>query len=216
MKDENQVQRVITRMMELGILPPEEGMKVIDTGVFPSERELESAQEKFLEDRKKGWYNPMVGGVPVFEEPGEVKLEEIKHPESMKMLDKPNKTPKAPGRPLGSKTNAKIKYSVDAIKEVIDATAKLHSDITVEAKKVFDKKRLSKNQKEVLEKICELVVSACERSNWKKTAVNCLKDNKNLLGLKTLAKVADISVEHLVDEYAAAILYHSSKNSPKD
>ena len=53
MKDENQVQRVITRMMELGILPPEEGMKVIDTGVFPSEHELEKAQEKFLGDRKK-------------------------------------------------------------------------------------------------------------------------------------------------------------------
>jgi len=216
MKDENQVQRVITRMMELGILPPEEGMKVIDTGVFPSERELESAQEKFLEDRKKGWYNPMVGGVPVFEEPGEVKLEEIKHPESMKMLDKTSKTPKAPGRPLGSKTNAKVTYSIDAIKEVIDATAKLHSDITVEAKKVFDKKRLNKTQKDVLEKICELVVSACERPNWKKTAVNCLKDNKKLLELKTLAKVADISVEHLLDEYASAILYHSSKNSPKD
>jgi hypothetical protein len=191
-------------------------MKVIDTGVFPSEQELESAQEKFLEDRKKGWYNPMVGGVPVFEEPGEVKLEEIKHPESMKMLDKTSKTPKAPGRPLGSKTNAKITYSIDAIKEVIDATAKLHSDITVEAKKVFDKKRLNKTQKDVLEKICELVVSACERPNWKKTAVNCLKDNKKLLELKTLAKVADISVEHLLDEYASAILYHSSKNSPKD
>ena len=169
-----------------------------------------------MEDRKIGWYNPMVGGVPVFEEPGEVKLEEIKHPKSMKMLEKNNKTPKVPGRPLGSKTNAKITYSVDAIKEAIDATAKLHADITVEAKKVFDKKRLNKNQKEVLEKICELVVSACERPNWKKTAVNCLKDNKKLLELKTLARVVDISVEHLVDEYAAAILYHSSKNSPKD
>ena len=87
MKDENQVQRVITRMMELGILPPEEGMKVIDTGVFPSERELETAQEKFLEDRKRGWYNPLVGGVPVFEEPGEMKIEEIKHPSSMKILE---------------------------------------------------------------------------------------------------------------------------------
>jgi hypothetical protein len=217
MKDENQVQRVITRMMELGILPPEEGMKVIDTGVFPSERELETAQEKFLEDRKRGWYNPLVGGVPVFEEPGEMKMEEIKHPQSMKMLEEEkNKTPKSAGRPLGSKTGTKKTYAVNAIKEIIDATNKLHADITVEAKKVFKKKRLNKDQKNVLEKVCELVVSACAQADWKKTATNCLKDNQKLLQLKTLGEVVDISVEHSLDEYASAILYHSAKNSPKD
>ena len=217
MKDENQVQRVITRMMELGILPPEEGMKVIDTGVFPSERDLESAQEKFLEDRKRGWYNPLVGGVPVFEEPQEMEIEEIKHPRSMKMLEEQkNKTPKSAGRPLGSKTGTKKTYAVNAIKEVIDATNKLHADITVEAKKVFKKKRLNKDQKSVLEKVCELVVSACDKADWKKTATNCLKDNQKLLQLKTLGEVADISVEHSLDEYASAILYHSAKNSPKD
>jgi DNA-binding transcriptional regulator GbsR (MarR family) len=218
MKDENQVQRVITRMMELGILPPEEGMKVIDTGVFPSERELEKAQEKFLDDRKKGWYNPLVGGVPVFEESEEMELEEIKHPESMRILDEQkNKTPKSPGRPAGSKTQGrKVTYAVDSIKEVIDATNKFYSDISVEAKKVFKKKRLSSDQKQVLEKVCELVVSACEQANWKKTAISCLKDNKKLLGLKTLSPVSDISVEHSLDEYSSAILYHSIKNSPKD
>ncbi len=217
MKDENQVQRVITRMMELGILPPEEGMKVIDTGVFPSERELETAQEKFLEDRKRGWYNPLVGGVPVFEEPGEMKMEEIKHPQSMKMLEEEKtKTPKSAGRPLGAKTGDKKTYAVNAIKETIDATNKLHADITVEAKKVFKKKRLNKDQKNVLEKVCELVVSACGQTDWKKTAINCLKDNQKLLQLKTLGEVVDISVEHSLDEYASAILYHSAKNSPKD
>ena len=216
MKDENQVQRVITRMMELGILPPEEGMKVIDTGVFPSEQELETAQEKFLEDRKRGWYNPLVGGVPVFEEAQEMKIEEIKHPRSMKMLEEQkNKTPKSAGRPLGSKTGTKKTYAVNAIKEIIDATNKLHADITVEAKKVFKKKRLTKDQKSVLEKVCELVVSACDKADWKETAINCLKDNQKLLQLKTLGGVADISVEHSLDEYASAILYHSAKNSPK-
>ena len=217
MKDENQVQRVITRMMELGILPPEEGMKVIDTGVFPSEQELETAQEKFLEDRKRGWYNPLVGGVPVFEGPGEMKIEEIKHPSSMKMLEEQkNKTPKSAGRPLGSKTGTKKTYAVNAIKEIIDATNKLHADITVEAKTIFKKKRLNKDQKNVLEKVCELVVSACAQADWKKTATNCLKDNQKLLQLKTLGEVVDISVEHSLDEYASAILYHSTKNSPKD
>jgi len=160
----------------------------------------------------------LVGGVPVFEESEEMELEEIKHPESMRILDEQkNKTPKSPGRPAGSKTQGrKVTYAVDSIKEVIDATNKFYSDISVEAKKVFKKKRLSSDQKQVLEKVCELVVSACEQANWKKTAISCLKDNKKLLGLKTLSPVSDISVEHSLDEYSSAILYHSIKNSPKD
>ncbi len=218
MKDENQVQRVITRMMELGILPPEEGMKVIDTGVFPSEHELEKAQEKFLDDRKKGWYNPLVGGVPVFEESEELELEEIKHPESMKILDEQKtKTHKSPGRPLGSKTNGrKVTYAVDSIKDVIDATNTFYTEVTVEAKKAFKKKRLNANQKEILEKVCEVVVSSCDKLDWKKTAISCLKDNKKLLDLKVLEPITNISVEHALDEYSSAILYHSAKNSPKD
>ncbi|MDB4795609.1 hypothetical protein OAH07_03145, partial [Verrucomicrobia bacterium] len=67
LKDSAQVQRVITRMMELGILPPEEGIKVIETGVFPKQNDLRKAQERFIEDRKKGFYNPIVGGVPFYE-----------------------------------------------------------------------------------------------------------------------------------------------------
>ena len=218
MKDENQVQRVITRMMELGILPPEEGMKVIDTGVFPSEHELEKAQEKFLDDRKKGWYNPLVGGVPVFEESEELELEEIKHPESMKILDEQKtKTHKSPGRPLGSKTNGrKVTYAVDSIKDVIDATNTFYAEVAVEAKKAFKKKRLNANQKEILEKVCEVVVSSCDKLDWKKTAISCLKDNKKLLDLKVLEPITNISVEHALDEYSSAILYHSAKNSPKD
>jgi len=204
--------------LELGILPPEEGMKVIDTGVFPAEHELEKAQEKFLEDRKKGWYNPLVGGVPVFEESEELELEEIKHPESMRMLDEQkNKTPKSPGRPAGSKTQGrKVTYAVDSIKEVIDATNKFYSEVSVEAKKVFKKKRLNANQKQILEKVCEVVVSSCDQADWKKTAVSCLNDNKKLLGLKILEPIMNISAEHALDEYSSAILYHSAKNSPKD
>jgi hypothetical protein len=51
-KDETQFNRVVTRMMELGILPPEEGLKVIETGIYPTQEELGIAQQKFVEERK--------------------------------------------------------------------------------------------------------------------------------------------------------------------
>tara|TARA_Y100000310_G_scaffold31923_1_gene30273 strand:+ start:5596 stop:7611 length:2016 start_codon:yes stop_codon:yes gene_type:complete len=217
MKDENQVQRVITRMMELGILSPEEGMKVIDTGVFPSREELEESQEKFLEDRKKGWYNPLVGGVPVFEGEDELEIKELEHPRSMEMLEKQNnKTPKSPGRPLGSKTQGKTTYAVDAIKDTIDATNAFYSTLNLEARKIFKKKRLSADQKSILQKVCEAVICSSEQAHWSKTATSCLKDNKQLLQLSILPSVRELSAEHSLDEYSSAILYHSSQRSPKD
>ena len=102
---------------------------------------------------------------------------------------------------------------IESIKNIIDEANKFYMDITVEAKKVFKKKRLNVEQKKILEKVGELVITACEQSEWKKTAIDCLHNNKKLLELQTLAEVADISAEHALDEYASAILYHSTKNS---
>ena len=120
----------------------------------------------------------MVGGIPVFEEEDEF--------EDARILEKEqNKTPKSPGRPAGSKTQGrKVTYAVDSIKEVIDATNKFYSEVSVEAKKVFKKKRLNTNQKEILEKVCEVVVSSCDQADWKKRAVSCLKDNKKTIRFK--------------------------------
>jgi len=202
LKDSAQVQRVITRMMELGILPPEEGIKVIETGVFPKENELRKAQERFIEDRKKGFYNPIVGGIPFYEGDSEEEVE-----------TKVTVTPRQSGRPVGAKSFAKDKYSVDTIKQTVDKTVDLYNILLSEAKKVYKKKRLNKDQKQVLARVCESIVVGCEHSEWEKRAVDCLNDNKKMLEIGTLEGVDKISNEHVLDAYASAILYHSNKIS---
>jgi hypothetical protein len=218
LQDQTQVQRTITRMMELGILTPSEGIKVIETGVFPSGKELEDAQEKFVEQRQKGYYNPIVGGTPVpldLEE--EVELEEIKHPRSVQLLEKQKNggRPSAgnPGRPLGSKALANTTYSVTSIKEIAEKTNDLFVTLTSEAKKTFKKKRLSKTQKDMLERVCESVVVAKNEKEWIKAAKQCLSNPDKIMELKPMQEVLNISAEHELDDYAAAILYHSRKNS---
>jgi hypothetical protein len=200
LKDSAQVQRVITRMMELGILPPEEGIKVIETGVFPKEAELRKAQERFIEDRKKGFYNPIVGGIPFYEGQEEVEVSQ-------------NATPKTAGRPLGAKSFAKEQYTVDGIKGIVDETNRLYTYMVAEAKSAFKKKRLNKDQKDILARICESIIVSTEQNQWRQKAKACLEDNSLMLQLDTLKEVSEISANHLLDDYAAAILYHSNKNS---
>jgi hypothetical protein len=223
LQDQAQVQRVITRMMELGILPPSEGIKVIETGVFPNQKELEEAQEKFVEDRQKGFYNPIVGGTPMpmtFEEDEE--MEEIRHPEGARLLEKRReyegkknaaRSASLPGRPPGAKTLAATTYSVSAIKDIADETSNLYSSLISEARKVFNKKRLSKSQKDMLERVCESVVVAKDKKDWLEVGKACIKDPNKLIKLSPLPQVLEISAEHELDDYAAAILHHSRKNS---
>jgi len=223
LQDQTQVQRTITRMMELGILPPSEGIKVIETGVFPNNKELDEAQEKFVEDRQKGYYNPIVGGTPMpmtFEEDEEI--EEIRHPEGAKLLEKrrryeetknPGRSAGRPGRPPGAKTLARTTYSVQSIKNTVDNANELYIALTAEAKKLFKKKQLNKGQKEILERVCESVVIAKDPKEWVSTAKSCIKNSAKISDLCPLKEVLDVSAKHELDDYAAAILYHSRKNS---
>ena len=91
-KDETQLQRVATRLMELGLMTPQQGMDVINKGVFPNSEEVDKSQEKFIEQRKQGYYNPLVGGAPMMD------LDDD--------LGEPEKTeqtvPGTPGRPMPS------------------------------------------------------------------------------------------------------------------
>ena len=70
LKDEVQLNRVVVRLMELGVLTPEQGINAIKTGIYPNPSELTRSQDAYVKEREKGYYNPLVGGVPVMEEPG--------------------------------------------------------------------------------------------------------------------------------------------------
>ena len=68
-KDEVQLQRVVTRLLELGVLTPEQGIDAIKTGIYPRPDELGGAQKTYVQDREDGMYNPLVGGVPMISAP---------------------------------------------------------------------------------------------------------------------------------------------------
>jgi hypothetical protein len=93
LRDEAQLMRVATRLMELGLITAEQGMELFQTGKFPLAENLEKAQEKFVDQREKGYFNPIVGGVPMIDpETGEEEPAKTSNP-----------TKGMSGRPEGSK-----------------------------------------------------------------------------------------------------------------
>ena len=128
-KDEVQFHRVITRLLEIGILTPEQGIKSMQTGLYPNPKDLSASQEGYVEEREKGYYNPLVGGIPMIEsvqseKDRELQEEQLEQQQEQvtKQDETVNKTQQSPGRPNGTNQiplQAAEKYGRKNIQEVI-------------------------------------------------------------------------------------------------
>ena len=193
LRDEVQLMRVATRLMELGVMTAEQGMDLFHTGRFPLAEELEGAQEKFVEQREKGYFNPVVGGVPMIE-PDEESNEQKKKPDGGMA-----------GRPEGSKDQ----FSRESIQGTIYEVEALSSIAKEKMLEKLDSESLSEDQEKMLSKLCESVVCASEKENWQETIISCVNDFAEIERLGTLNGVFEISDAHKLEVYPSAILYHS-------
>jgi hypothetical protein len=190
-KDNTQLLRVTTRLMELGVITPQQGLTVFNTGRFPQAEEIAPAQEEFAADRKKGFYNPIVGGVPVLAPP----------------TPKLNKTPKSAGRPQGAITEAN--FSRKNIQEVIYKIEGFDGTVKQKAKEILGVEELSAQQNNAIDELCKKIVCAYESDYWETKALECVKDFNQIESLGLLDEVSDIAEAHQLDFYSAAILHHS-------
>lgn len=206
-KDEVQMHRVTSRLIEMGIITPEQGMTALKQGVYPNPSDLKTAQEKFVEQREKGFYTPLSVAQPILPEGQE--LDQSQPQQS---------TQQETGRPAGTKTKTnnllakEDSYSRADIQSVIYAIEDLGKHMESELKKAYDKKRLSKNHKTMIESLSESIVMSSNMDCWKSKASECIKDFNNIEHLNIMPEVLEVGEEHKIVSYPAAILYHSKKN----
>ena len=61
-KDAIQFNRIYTRLIELGVLTPEEGVRAIETGRLPDSEESVESQGNLKPLKDGGFYEPVIGG----------------------------------------------------------------------------------------------------------------------------------------------------------
>jgi hypothetical protein len=205
-RDKTQLMRVTTRLMELGVITPQQGMDMFHTGEFPKSEEIATSQQEFISQRKDGYYNPIVGGVPTISPPA---------PKTPKGLGPINSTPKVPGRPEGTTgiPLAKATISVKNIRGIVNKIEELRASIEEDLKSSLSLDTLSDNQQTMVDKLCETVVVSSQLESWDEIASSCVKDFENIAALSTLPEVLEVVADfELDDDYSAALLYHSKKN----
>jgi hypothetical protein len=236
--DNSDLQKLVVRMMELGILAPEEGLKVVNTGVFPNGENIEASQEKFHEERKKGFYTPLVNSIQIQSQDDDKKQQEFDNKitiENQKLAKKAAENPAptassgspvkktlkksktatvsgpAGGRPMGT-SNAE-EYSAKKISLAVKAINEFELRALREFGVKYGMEELEGSKKDLVSKVCETIISSSEITDWDQDLQLAIEDFTSLAGKEPSQPVLEIGERHQLDDLASAILYHSTKVS---
>ena len=238
LKDEVQLQRVTTRLMELGIITPEEGLRTIKTGIYPHVDDIMHDQEKFLHDREKGYYMPLIGGAPFIApddeeegmkgQPTKTNQPEDKTPQVQDVVDdegiepitgpvtvgfpyRGKKIKPEHGRPTGTKKSGGPAFgsvTPNEIEQAVKSTEDLFKFAEKETRSQLNIKRLSKSKKSLIEELCKSVIVSHDADKWEEVVTQCISDNTLISNLNTLPEILEVASEMDLEPYAASLLYH--------
>ena len=211
LRDELEYAKVYTRLVELGVLTPDETIKAIETGILPNEEESLEHQNTLRDNKDKGLYEPIVGGPYSQKELAK---------ESAKQAAKAPSNVSAPkGRPSGTSSpkkstpvGASVNYSLAKLKENILAANDLQDKVDSAFKKKFKLKELTSAQKEISENVASIIMANEPRDNWDKSMKGYI-ENPVDTNQDAINAIHEIAANHQVDSYVASLLYHS-QNQP--
>jgi hypothetical protein len=190
LKDDVQYSRIYNRLIELGILTPEEGVQAIQTGRLPTSEESVESQQKLRSFKDQGLYQPMIGGGGA----------QAGRPSGSTGIPQSTKNVK----PIGTNAN----FSVSKIKENILAAQNLEEEIKSSLRKKINVKKLNNQQKESAERISEIIIANEVPENWTAKIEEYIEkpfdQNQEQIG-----NIQEIASEHQVTNYIASLLYHS-------
>lgn len=188
-KDNSIYAKIYSRLIELGVLTPEEGLNALETNRLPDEEASLEAQRRFKRYKDEGLYAPLIGG-GVQDQPG--------RPAGSKGI--PQATKKI--SPIGE---SKALYSIAKVKENLLLSEKLSEKVEELLRKTHKIKSLNKEQKSVAEQISSIVMANEPSENWLAEAKNYVTNpvDKNQ---ETVKQVQAIAFEHQVDSFLASVL----------
>jgi len=199
-KDNTQFLRIATRLAELNLLTPEELMDAFNFGKLPPAEEIGKFQQKFRDQRKDGYFNPL-SPAPVLPPPFDPNAPKPTGPSGAK----------APPNPKGRPFDTTTKASLDDYKEVVRASHDFATKLAEMLCEKYEVGELTDNQKEVLGELHEKIISSAEMPEWESLAAECLEDNSRLLSLYPIQEIEDCMLANNLGPYEAALKYHAGQ-----
>jgi hypothetical protein len=213
LKDDSNSQRIYTRLVELGVLTPQEGLTAIETGRLPDKESSLVSQRENMDFREEGLYQPLIGA-PIQEPKGDAEEQDVKDPNSSKTKVKISKTSGRPNGTSGIKQSTKkispigASYSCAKIRDNLIQYSKLYAEVESELKRIFNLKEFNDAQKETAEEITRTIILNEESDKWTQSVAAYVKNPKDN-NPERLKKAMEIGSKHGLDLFLSSILMES-------
>ena len=195
-KSDANLTRTYSRLIELGVLTPEEGITAIDTGRLPLPEESVESQKDFKKLQEDGLYQPL-----------------LNKGKEQEMTGRPSgtgtpQTTKAPRTtPAVKASEPKAQINADLVAKNLVKFDSLIDAIELSLKERYNRKRLSKEQKEIIQTVAETIATNEAPKEW----LNKIEDyiNKPVQVNANMDDINRIAEEYGLDYKTAILLYHS-------
>ena len=206
LRDNSIYARVYSRLIELGVLTPEEGIQAIESGRMPTVEESLESQQKLRSYKDDGLYEPVLGNKP----PRDVPNQKAKPVPQQKGRPEGTGVPKETDtkNPIGLKADKQTRFSLTKIQDNLGLADKLNLEVESALRQLHNRKRLNKTQKEIAQQISNIVIHNEDPENWLAKAGRYAAEpiDRNEDRVK---EIQSIAYEHQVDDFLAGILYCS-------
>mgnify|MGYP003115986150 FL=1 len=206
LRDNSVYARVYSRLIELGVLTPEEGIQAIESGRMPTEEESLESQQKLKNYKDDGLYEPVLGNKP----PRDIPNQKAKPVPQQKGRPEGTGVPKETDtkNPIGLKADKQTRFSLTKIQDNLGLADKLNLEVESALRQLHNRKRLNKTQKEIAQQISNIVIHNEDPDNWLAKAGRYAAEpiDRNEDRVK---EIQSIAYEHQVDDFLAGILYCS-------
>jgi hypothetical protein len=196
-KSDANLTRTYSRLIELGVLTPEEGLTAIDTGRLPLPDESIKSQKEFVKlQDEDGLYRPLlnkpqIGAAPTGRPTG---------------TGTPQTT-KSPGKIGVKASDDKPKVNADLVAKNLIKFDQLVESISTYLKDKYSRKNLSKEQKEIIKTVAETIATNENPKDWNSKIENYI--SKPVEITVNMNEIQAIAEEYGVDYKTAVLLYHS-------
>lgn len=199
-KDELQYAKIYTRLMELGILDADSGIRAIETGELPMPEENLESQDAYKKLRDKGYFQPLIGGAKA-DAGATGRPAGSKSPQSSKNV-KPIGTGK---RFAGAKASF---VNPEKFQENLALATSVLGEMETGLIKKHGLKKLNKEQAAVADTLVRHIIASASPSDWEKKVKEYI--NKPELAQASIpAQVDEISGDLGVGGFMAALMYQS-------
>jgi hypothetical protein len=205
LEDKSQLLRVYTRLAEIGFLTPEEFFDISESGLLPQFEKSKIAQKEFKKHKDKGLYEPLIGGSKEPAAGTSGRPSGTKSPKAKNSTNKPSTNVSV----KETKRKSDASYSFSELKTIYDKVTELVPIVEAEFKEYFGIKRLSQAKKDQAFQFVESIVISEKLKDWDKNVKGYVSGKK---GLNVSDEIFEISEEHNIPVFQAAILFHGKTN----